>query len=372
MDAERRRGLVCAAGSHQGLVRDNNEDRFYCDPEGGTFIVIDGVGGHSAGERAAEIASCAVRSRLGRATGSTEERLREAITVANNEIYEQAREHKEWSGMSCVMTVAVVEGETVTVGHVGDTRLYEVRAGRVTQLTRDHSFVGELVAKGLIDEREAMCHPRRNEITRDVGSAPHQPEDSDFIEISTHALAPGGALLLCSDGLSDLVSSDEILSVVTRCAGRPAAVVSGLIEAANAAGGSDNVTVVYVACAEAGEEASEASPAASATASVSADTPRRASRRRGARALRSRVACVTYGFLLAFVCVSLLLWQERRREARAAAGATPHTFFVNPRDPNAYASVNEALRQARAGDAIEVSPGEYHERVAEKLVLVKK
>ncbi len=370
MLTERQSRLVCAADSHQGLVRDNNEDLYYCDPESGAFIVIDGVGGHSAGEKAAEIARCILRSRLERDIGSTEERLREAITIANNEIYKQAQEHKDWNGMSCVLTIAIVEGETVTVGHVGDTRLYEIRAGRIAQLTRDHSFVGELVTKGLIDEREAMRHPRRNEITRDVGSNPRQPEDADFIEISTHPFAADGALLMCSDGLSDLVTTDEILSVVTQYFDDPSSVVRGLIEAANAAGGTDNVTVIYVAAAQAGAADGMLE---TETADAEAARPRSGKRRRVSRILRHRVACVSYGFLLAFICASLLLWQERRWEARGTAfDETRHTLFVNPQDPNAYSSVGEALRQARAGDAIEVAPGDYQERIAEKLVLVKK
>ena len=369
MLTERQRKLTCVAGTHTGVVRSNNEDLFYCDPEGGTFIVIDGVGGHSAGEKAAEIALSVLRSRLERAIGSAEERLREAITIANNEIYKQAQEVEDWNGMSCVLTVALVEGETVTVGHVGDTRLYELRAGRITQLTHDHSFVGGLVADGLLDERAAMCHPRRNEIMRDVGSQLRQPDDADFIEISRHPFAPGAALLLCSDGLSDQVSAEEMLSVVARHSDDPSAVVSGLITAANAAGGTDNVTAVYVAAEpDAAVERPE-----TVTADVEVARPRRAKRRSVSRVLHHPVACVTYGFLLAFICTSLLLWQERQwASRRPSLDVTQHTLFVNPQDPNAYASVGEALRQARAGDAIEVAPGEYQERIAEKLVLVKK
>lgn len=246
MQTDERTRLICAGESHQGLVRDNNEDLFYCDSEGGIFIVIDGVGGHCAGERAAEIALKILRSRLEGSAGDAEERLREAITFANNEIYERMQANNAWSGMSCVLTAAVVEDGTVTAGHVGDTRLYQIQPGRITQLTRDHSFVGELVVGGFINEEEAMQHPRRNEITRDVGSRPHRPEDRDFIEICKHPFQPDSALLLCSDGLSDSVSPEQILSVVTKFFNSPYEVVNCLIDTANAAGGKDNVTVVYV------------------------------------------------------------------------------------------------------------------------------
>lgn len=360
--------LRCDADSHPGLVRDNNEDLYYCDPEGGVFVVIDGVGGHAAGEKAADIACGVIRSRLGRAVCSVEERLREAIALANNEIFRQAGENGAWAGMSCVLTVAVVEGDTLTVGHVGDTRLYRIHDGRIEQLTRDHSFVGELVAGGLIAEREAMRHPRRNEITRDVGSAPHQPEDPCFIDISKHRFPKGCALLLCSDGLTDSVAAEEILSLVNGCPDDPSEVVRELIGAANAAGGADNVTVVYVTSSEACAEEGDAGAAAAASLRNG-----RGARPRVRRALRRRVACVTYGFLLAFACWSLLLWQSQMwGKPRAASGGEARTLIVNPRNPDAYASVNDALRQARAGDVVEVEPGEYSEKITERQVFVKK
>src|ERR1700733_45777 len=119
----------CAGDSHPGMVRQNNEDRFHFDPDRGIFLVIDGVGGHAAGEKAADIAMERVRARLERQTGSAEERIREAITVANNEILQAAGSNPEWQGMACVMTVAVAENGRAVVGHVGDSRLYKVRRG---------------------------------------------------------------------------------------------------------------------------------------------------------------------------------------------------------------------------------------------------
>jgi serine/threonine protein phosphatase PrpC len=168
------------------------------------------------------------------------DRVREAITVANNEIRRIAALRSEWHGMACVLTVAVVEDGRATIGHVGDTRLYKIRNGRIEKATRDHSPIGEREDARELSEFEAMRHPRRNEVYRDVGSEPHHALDPDFIDL--HELPfELDAALLCSDGLTDLVDSATINSIVTRFAGRPHDVVGELIQAANDAGGKDNV-----------------------------------------------------------------------------------------------------------------------------------
>src|SRR5580692_9189843 len=188
--------LRCAGDSHPGMVRTNNEDRFHFDPDRGIFLVIDGIGGHAAGEKAADIAMGRVRARLERQTGSTEERIREAITVANNEILREAGANPEWQGMACVLTVAVVDNGTATIGHVGDSRLYKIRRGEIRKCTHDHSPVGEREDHGEISEAEAMRHARRNEIFRDVGSSERNPEDAGFIEMETFPMPDDGLLLL--------------------------------------------------------------------------------------------------------------------------------------------------------------------------------
>lgn len=237
--------LNAAGESHPGLVRPNNEDRFHCDPARGLFIVVDGVGGQAAGEKAAETALDIVRTRLERETGPLEDRIREAIALANNEIHRLASTRAEWRGMACVLTLVVVSNGDVVVGHVGDTRLYKLRGGQIEKLTRDHAPVGEREDAGELSELEAMQHPRRNEVYRDVGSEPHDPDDPEFIEVFRQPLEPDAALLLCSDGLTDQVESAAINDVVADFAGHPFEVVRGLIDVANAAGGKDNVTVVY-------------------------------------------------------------------------------------------------------------------------------
>src|SRR5580658_5656660 len=177
--------LRFAAASDPGKRRKNNEDRCYTDPDRGIYAVIDGVGGHAAGEHAAQVAVDVIRERLEREAGTPEERLREAIALANNEIYRLSRTRPDWAGMACVLTIALVEDDVVTVGHVGDSRLYLLRRGEIEKITRDHSPVGEREDRGEITEAEAMLHARRNEIYRDVGSAERNPDDMGFIEVTT-------------------------------------------------------------------------------------------------------------------------------------------------------------------------------------------
>src|SRR5215475_2004371 len=118
--------LIAAGQTDSGRQRTVNEDRFHCDAARGLFMVIDGVGGQAAGGKAADVALSMLRMRLERETGPVSERVREAITIANNEIYRLARTRREWNGMACVLTIAVVEHGTATIGHVGDTRLYKI------------------------------------------------------------------------------------------------------------------------------------------------------------------------------------------------------------------------------------------------------
>jgi serine/threonine protein phosphatase PrpC len=331
-----------AGDSHPGMVRRNNEDRLYLDPERGIFLVVDGIGGHAAGEKAAEIAAGRVRARLERQTGTPEERIREAITVANNEILRQAGTNPEWHGMACVLTVAVIEGGAATVGHVGDSRLYKIRRGEIRKITHDHSPVGEREDNREISEAEAMRHPRRNEVYRDVGSEEHAPDDPGFIEIQHIPFEPDSALLLCSDGLSDLVTSAEILRTVLENAGHPYGAVHELIDAANRAGGKDNITVVVVE----GEQfaAARRAPAAPPGASLFAGKP----------------AIFVYGFVCALLAVAglhYLGWLDARH---VLAPAAPQTLRVGA---GAFATIREALAKALPGDTVEVESGEYREEV---------
>jgi PPM family protein phosphatase len=245
--SRRPRRLRAAALSDTGVARTNNEDVVLCHADLGLFAVVDGVGGEVAGETGARTAADILLRRLRRREGGAlESEIREAIALANNRIFDLAGEDPRLRGMSCVLTVAVVDGERVLVGHVGDSRLYRLQRGRIEKLTRDHSPVGELEDRSELSEGEAMRHPRRNEIYRDVGTAYHRPDDGDFVDVLTAPFGSDHALLLCSDGLTDQVVSTEIRAIVERNAGEPGRAVQELVARANAAGGKDNVSVVLV------------------------------------------------------------------------------------------------------------------------------
>ena len=234
-----------AAASDRGRLRTGNEDRHYVDVDRGVFLVVDGVGGHAAGEVAAAIAVDVITQRLERPIGTPAQRVREAIALANNEILRQAERSPAHAGMTCVLTLALLTEDQLTIGHVGDSRLYKLTRDGLRKLTHDHSPIGEREDAQEISEADAMKHPRRSEVFRDVGSAFHEPDDPDFIELVEATFEPDAALLLCSDGLSDMISSAVILRTVREQAGAPDRVVQSLIDAANKAGGKDNITVVY-------------------------------------------------------------------------------------------------------------------------------
>ena len=255
--------VTAAAETHPGLQRSHNEDRLHVDPVRGIFAVIDGVGGQAAGEKAADTALAMLRARLERETGAIEDRVREAIAVAATEIHRQAGLRPEWRGMACVLTVAVLDDEGhLVIGHVGDTRLYKIHRGAFVKLTRDHSPVGEREDAGELSEQAAMSHPRRNEVYRDVGSEAHGANDEGFVDIIRAPFEPDAAILICSDGLTDYVPAATILRTIERHRGRPHDVARALVDEANAAGGKDNVSVVYaegpaVRVADAGARAAD-------------------------------------------------------------------------------------------------------------------
>ena len=237
---------LSSASTDTGLLREHNEDRYWIDAERGVFLVVDGVGGQAAGDLAAQTAVEAIRESVF-GEGGAEERVRSAIACANNRIFELSQQDPQLAGMGCVLTLAVLEGDQLTVGHVGDTRLYLVWNGIIRKLTSDHSPVGEGEDSGELTELEAMLHPRRNEVFRDVGSRPHAAQDEDFIEIRQCRFRPDAALLLCTDGLTDHLTSTEVREIAETYDGDPARVTAALVEAANDAGGKDNITALFVA-----------------------------------------------------------------------------------------------------------------------------
>ena len=249
------------AATDTGLLRARNEDRYWADPERGVFVVADGVGGNAAGDVAAQTAVDVIRSsRL-----DDEESVRDAVARANNRIHEMAEADPGLRGMACVLTVAAVAGDDIVIGHVGDSRLYLIWRGSIRKLTADHSPVGEDEDAGALTEREAMFHPRRNEVFRDVGSRRRSADEQDFVEVRRCRLHRDGSVLLCSDGLTDHLTAAQVRGIVERYDGDPARVAAELVDAANQAGGKDNITALFVAGPEFQGRAAATRPRSSTT-----------------------------------------------------------------------------------------------------------
>src|ERR671917_1562893 len=217
-----------------GRQREANEDTFVIDVP--LFAVADGMGGAQAGEIASQMAKEVLESRDEDA-GTPEERLIRMIRLANRRIYEKARDDEGRHGMGTTATAAILEGRAVTVGHVGDSRAYRLRDGSLEQLTHDHSLVSELVRSGQLTPEAAENHPQRSIITRALG-----PEADVEVDAHSHAARDGDVYLLCSDGLTGMVSDREI-STHLRNAGSLREAAETLVRAANQAGGKDNITL---------------------------------------------------------------------------------------------------------------------------------
>ena len=225
-----------AVASDTGRRRRRNEDNYVVAPP--LFAVADGMGGAQAGEVASQLAASALEAGDSDGLDGTE-RIDALIQEANRRIYDRASTDPSASGMGTTMTVALVEGMTVAIGHVGDSRAYLVRGEQMEQLTEDHSLVNELVKSGKLSEEEAHAHPQRSVITRAVGTDPDVDVDGFTIEAEE-----GDVFLICSDGLSDMVEDEEILEVVHQHRDDLDKAVKALVQAANRGGGEDNITAV--------------------------------------------------------------------------------------------------------------------------------
>jgi serine/threonine protein phosphatase PrpC len=230
-----------ARASDTGKKRRRNEDSYVVSPP--LFAVADGMGGAQAGEVASKLAAAALEE-MTPGGESAAETVTALIQEANRRVYERAASDPSTSGMGTTMTVAIVEGNDVTIGHVGDSRAYVARDGRLEQLTEDHSLVNELLKSGKLSREEADIHPQRSVITRAVGTDP----DVD-VDAFTVGAREGDVFLLCSDGLTDMVTDDDILDVVERHRGDLDRVTKALVSAANRGGGEDNITVIAFAIA---------------------------------------------------------------------------------------------------------------------------
>lgn len=227
------------AETNPGCVRGSNEDAVFWGVIDGSAVVLavaDGMGGHEGGEIASHLAIEAITTGLCEPGGRWEERLRSSFVRAHALILSRGGGGDAARPMGTTMTCAIVDGPKATIGHVGDSRAYVCRDGHIRRLTADHSLVGELeMAEGLT-EREAMVHPHRHILTRALGVG-DRPEP-DIVELD---VSDGDVLVLCTDGLTSVVTSDEIGSLAGQASGQPA---TRLIELANARGGPDNITVI--------------------------------------------------------------------------------------------------------------------------------
>ncbi|SDP51516.1 Serine/threonine protein phosphatase PrpC [Mucilaginibacter sp. OK268] len=252
-----------------GRQRDNNEDTFIAQKSGdGNFIiacVIDGVGGYVGGEVAADIARDCILEQLSYIAGDVVPLLVNSIIIANQKIYDKKKTDKQLENMACVLTLAVIDiqNNQFYYAHVGDTRLYLLRDYTLIKISKDHSFVGFLEDSGRLTEEAAMDHPKRNEINKALGFNPGISKDPDFVETGHSPFLPGDTLLVCSDGLTDLVDKNLITGILTD--NNPIEEKGKkLIDAANSKGGKDNVTVVLVHNDKAPRQHSATRPAAPA------------------------------------------------------------------------------------------------------------
>lgn len=244
-----------AAATHPGSRRLTNEDAYGANPELGLFLVADGMGGHAAGEVASRVAVEAVTAFVEQTAGDrhhtwpipyeialspTANRLKAALVLANRRVASEIHQHESYTGMATTAVAVLVDGNTVVAAHAGDSRAYQLEGDRLRQLTRDHSWVEEQVQAGLLTAEAAREHPWRNVVTRALtGGSELDPE------ITTLSVDVGDRLLLCSDGLSGVVSHDEIRALLAPPASLDE-VCRRLVDRANEGGGPDNITVLAI------------------------------------------------------------------------------------------------------------------------------
>jgi len=232
-----------------GRARTNNEDSVAVDEANALAVLADGMGGYNAGEVASSMATSFIRNELGRwlaeaATRASDVEVRRAMDIcvdnANRAIFNAANANPQYSGMGTTLVVAVFREGQLRLGHVGDSRAYRWRGGHLSQITRDHSLLQEQIDAGLITPEQAAFSSNKNLVTRAVGV-----EDTLLLETHLHEIQAGDVYLLCSDGLSDMIDDSNMARVLHDNESLPAA-GQALIDAANEAGGRDNIAVILV------------------------------------------------------------------------------------------------------------------------------
>jgi serine/threonine protein phosphatase PrpC len=247
--------LEVVSATDPGMVRSNNEDSIASDPARGLVVLADGMGGYNAGEVASGIATTVITTEMAQlleqhppysieeATGKTiaEKLLREQVTRANNSIYQAAQSQPQYAGMGTTLVVALYYDNKMSVAHVGDSRLYRYRDQKFEQVTRDHSLLQEQIDSGLITKEQAKVSANKNLVTRALGIDPTvEPE------IHEYDTKVGDIYLLCSDGLCDMVSDEDIGEALQMLGGNLKLCVHQLVQMANDNGGRDNVSVILI------------------------------------------------------------------------------------------------------------------------------
>lgn len=230
-----------------GRSRTNNEDSVAIDEGAALAVLADGMGGYNAGEVASGMLTAFIRTELGRwlqeaGGNATDNEVRRAMDIcvdnANRAIFNAANSNPQYAGMGTTLVVSVFREHRLLVGHVGDSRAYRLRHGKLTQITRDHSLLQEQIDAGLITPEQAAFSANKNLVTRAVGV-----EDTVLLETHLHEVQPGDVYLMCSDGLSDMLD-DAGIAQVLQMHDSLEATGQALIDAANEAGGKDNIAVV--------------------------------------------------------------------------------------------------------------------------------
>jgi PPM family protein phosphatase len=228
-----------AGATDRGKVRESNEDAFLATAQ--VLAVADGMGGHAAGEVAARITTDTLARALRQAKkGDPADALTEAIKAANETIIDRANEDNRYRGMGTTVTAAVLRGNVLTIGHVGDSRAYVLSGGVLHQITEDHSLVGEMVREGLLSRDDAAVHPQRSVITRALGASRNLE-----VDIVERELEPGDKILLATDGLTSVLADSALERTLAQDA-PPLEAANRLVEQANARGGPDNITAVVI------------------------------------------------------------------------------------------------------------------------------
>ncbi len=234
--------LRWGAVTSPGLIRANNEDAYFVNEEIGLFAVADGMGGHQAGEVASKLALQVLNRELMNISihDVSGETLVAAVQEANKEVFSKSQTKESYSGMGTTLTACLVRGYNLILGHVGDSRLYLMRAGVLSQITEDHSAVQELLNQGSIKAEEADAHPYRNMLIRALGTEP-----ALNVDLHQYKLLAGDRLLLCTDGLTRLVPEKFIQTIITEDKD-PGLKVQDMLKKALQQGGKDNITIILV------------------------------------------------------------------------------------------------------------------------------